>query len=122
MDHACDDKKQDCLLICMNRLQSDWQQRMCAFLSTLREFGPAEVAYDTTRRILAKPIMLAIRILLHQMCNRSDLNQKFRPHQIGANAVSGRRILAKVLPINFVHCGVPAHIGKKNLVERDVLQ
>src|SRR5438876_7043824 len=66
--------------------------------------------------------MLAIRILSLQMCNRSDFNQKFRPHQVSANAVSGRRILAKVLPINFVHSSVPAHIRKKNLVERDVLQ
>jgi len=39
---------------------------------------------------------------------KSKRSQREIPaHQIGANAVSGLRILAKVLQINFVHCGVP---------------
>jgi hypothetical protein len=56
------------------------------------------------------------------MCDRGDLDQEFRPHEVGADAVAGRRMLREIFPVNLVHSGVRGRIGKEDVIEGNVLE
>src|SRR6516162_7944547 len=60
--------------------------------------------------------------LLAEMRDRGDLDQEFRPHEVGADAVAGRRILREIFSVDFVHGGVGGHIGEEDVIEGNVLE